>query len=65
MCIRDSPYLVVKGAMEEAIEKNSSMETPPIIRPWIQDFDWAGIAYGPDKVRDQIIACLLYTSRCV
>lgn len=50
------PYLVVKGAMEEAIEKNSSMETPPIIRPWIQDFDWAGIAYGPDKVRDQIIA---------
>jgi len=50
------PYLVVKGAMEEAIEKNSSMETPPIIRPWIQDFDWDGIAYGPDKVRDQIIA---------
>ncbi|HBC31335.1 MAG TPA: hypothetical protein DC024_08865 [Clostridiales bacterium] len=50
------PYLVVKGAMEEAIEKNSSMETPPIIRPWIQDFDWAGIVYGPDKVRDQIIA---------
>ncbi|MDD4439669.1 MAG: putative glycoside hydrolase [Tissierellia bacterium] len=50
------PYLVVKGAMEESIEKNSSMETPPIIRPWIQDFDWAGIVYGPDKVRDQIIA---------
>lgn len=50
------PYLVVKGAMEEAIEKNSSMNTPPIIRPWIQDFDWKGIAYGPDKVRDQIIA---------
>ena len=50
------PYLVVKGAMEESIEKNSSMETPPIIRPWIQDFDWDGIAYGPDKVRDQIVA---------
>ncbi len=50
------PYLVVKGSMEEAVEKNSSMENPPIIRPWIQDFDWAGIAYGPDKVRDQIIA---------
>lgn len=50
------PYLVVKGAMEEAVEKNSSMEKPPVIRPWIQDFDWAGIAYGPDKVRDQIIA---------
>lgn len=50
------PYLVVKGAMEEAVEKNSSMEKPPVIRPWIQDFDWAGIVYGPDKVRDQIIA---------
>lgn len=50
------PYLVVKGAMEEAVEKNSSMEKPPIIRPWIQDFDWAGIEYGPDKVRAQIIA---------
>ncbi|NLJ58899.1 MAG: hypothetical protein GX339_08660 [Tissierellia bacterium] len=51
-----NPYLVVKGAMEEAIEKNASMVNPPIIRPWIQDFDWAGIQYGPDKIRDQIIA---------
>ena len=42
--------------MEEAIEKNSSMENPPAIRPWIQDFDWQGIVYGPDKVRAQIIA---------
>lgn len=50
------PYLVVKGAMEEALEKNASMEKPPVIRPWIQDFDWAGIEYGPGKVRDQIIA---------
>ncbi len=50
------PYLVVKGAMQEAIEKNSSLENPTDIRPWIQDFDWAGIEYGPDKVRDQIIA---------
>lgn len=51
-----NPYLVVKGSMEEAIEKNSSMKNPPIIRPWIQDFDWAGIEYGPDKIRDQIVA---------
>ncbi|MGD9568998.1 MAG: putative glycoside hydrolase [Sedimentibacter sp.] len=50
------PYLVVKGAMEEAVEKNAAMENPPVIRPWIQDFDWAGIEYGPAKVRDQIIA---------
>ncbi|HHZ00197.1 MAG TPA: hypothetical protein GYA03_03770 [Tissierellia bacterium] len=50
------PYLVVKGAMQEAIEKNSSMETPPIIRPWIQGFNWADVTYGPDKIRNQIIA---------
>lgn len=50
------PYLVIKGSMEEAIEKNSSMENPPIIRPWLQDFNWAGKVYGPKEVRDQIIA---------
>jgi len=50
------PYKVVKGAMEEAQEKNSSMKKPPVIRSWIQDFDWAGIEYGPKEVRDQIIA---------
>ncbi len=51
-----NPYLVVKGSMEEAIEKNSSIAKPPVIRPWLQDFDWAGIEYGPDKVRTQIVA---------
>ncbi len=50
------PYLVVKGSMEEAIEKNSSMVNPPIIRPWLQDFDWDGIVYSYDKVRTQIVA---------
>jgi hypothetical protein len=52
----DNPYLVAKGSMEEAIEKNSSMETPPIVRPWIQDFDWAGKTYGPKELREQIVA---------
>lgn len=52
----DYPYEVVKGAMEEAIEKNSSMEHSPVIRSWIQDFDWAGKEYGPKEVRAQIIA---------
>lgn len=50
------PYLVAKGALQEAQEKNSSMEKPPVIRSWLQDFDWAGIKYGPKEVRDQIIA---------
>lgn len=52
----DNPYLVVKGAMQEAQEKNSAMANPPVIRSWIQDFDWAGKEYGPKEVRDQIIA---------
>lgn len=51
-----NPYQVIKGAMEEALEKNSSMEKPPVIRSWIQDFDWAGKEYGPKEVRSQIIA---------
>lgn len=50
------PYEVVRGAMMEAAEKNSSMMQPPTVRPWIQDFNWAGVEYGPDKVRAQIIA---------
>ena len=50
------PYLVVKGALEEAQEKNSAMEKPPVIRSWIQDFDWAGKKYGPKELRDQVIA---------
>jgi len=50
------PYEVIKGSMEEAQEKNASMEKPPVIRAWFQDFNWAGKEYGPKEVRDQIIA---------
>jgi hypothetical protein len=50
------PYELIKGAMEEALEKNSSMENPPVIRSWIQDFDWKGKEYGPVEVKSQIIA---------
>jgi len=51
-----NPYEVIKGSMEEAQEKNASMEKPPVIRAWFQDFNWAGKEYGPKEVRDQIIA---------
>ncbi len=51
-----NPYEVIKGSMEEALEKNSSMENPPVIRSWLQDFDWAGKEYGPKEIRSQIIA---------
>jgi len=51
-----NPYEVIKGSMEEAQEKSASMEKSAVIRPWFQDFDWAGKEYGPKEVRDQIIA---------
>lgn len=54
------PYGVLKGAMEEAIEKNASVKGDSIIRPWIQGFTagWVEghIYYSPSKIREQIIA---------
>jgi len=54
------PYGVLKGAMEEAIEKNASVKEDSIIRPWIQGFTagWVEghIYYSPSKIREQIIA---------
>lgn len=54
------PYGVLLGALKEAIERNASLENPPIIRPWIQGFTapWVNghINYTPKELRDQIIA---------
>ncbi len=54
------PYGVLAGALKEAIERNASLENPPIIRPWIQGFTapWikGHINYTPKEVRDQILA---------
>ncbi|MBN2284885.1 MAG: putative glycoside hydrolase [Tissierellales bacterium] len=54
------PYGVVKGAMVEAIEKNSAVKGSGQIRPWIQDFTatWVDgyINYGFNEVRQQILA---------
>jgi len=54
------PYGVLKGSMEEAIEKNAAIERDSIIRPWIQGFTagWVEghIYYSPGKIRDQILA---------
>lgn len=54
------PYGVLAGALKEAIERNASLEDPPIIRPWIQGFtaSWVPgyIKYNPKEVRDQILA---------
>lgn len=54
------PYGVLSGALKEAIERNASLENPPIIRPWIQGFTapWikGHIKYNPKEIREQIIA---------
>lgn len=54
------PYGVLAGALKEAIERNASLENPPIIRPWIQGFTapWikGHINYTPKELRDQILA---------
>ncbi|MFA5523999.1 MAG: putative glycoside hydrolase [Tissierellales bacterium] len=54
------PYGVLAGSLREAIERNASLENPPVIRPWIQGFtaDWVSgyIKYGPNELREQILA---------
>jgi len=54
------PYGVLKGAMEESIEKNAAIDNDSQIRPWIQGFTagWVEghIYYSPSKIRDQILA---------
>ncbi|MFO7887045.1 MAG: putative glycoside hydrolase [Eubacteriales bacterium] len=54
------PYGVLKGSMEEALEKNAAIENDSLIRPWIQGFTagWVEghIYYSPSKIRDQILA---------
>lgn len=50
------PYEVIKGSMQEALEKTSAMKNPAGVRPWIQDFNWAGKVYGRNEIRAQVIA---------
>ncbi len=54
------PYEVMYRATEDAIKRNSNIETPAKIRPWIQSFTagWVEghISYTIDRVNDQIRA---------
>lgn len=51
-----NPYEVVKGSMQEALEKTSAIKNPAGVRPWIQDFNWAGKVYGRSEIRAQVVA---------
>lgn len=51
-----NPYETVRGATIDSIKRNQNIETPAMIRPWIQDFSYAGITYGPKQLDLQIKA---------
>lgn len=54
------PYETVYQGTKDAIDRNKNIETPAIIRPWIQDFSapWVKgyIKYGPKELAAQIKA---------
>lgn len=59
-----APYHTVSGSIKDCIARNKNIETPAIIRPWIQYFTASYLAnqgllyipYGPKEVQDQIRA---------
>jgi hypothetical protein len=54
------PYETVYNSAKDSVARNKNIETPAIIRPWIQDFTatWVKgyIGYGPEQVKAQIKA---------
>ena len=54
------PYETIDRGIKDALERNKNIETPAIIRPWIQDFTatWVEghIKYGVEEVEAQIRA---------
>ncbi len=54
------PYETIDRGIKDALERNKNIETPAIIRPWIQDFTatWVEgyIKYGVEEVKAQIRA---------
>ena len=54
------PKQTILNAMKDAIKRNSTLENPACIRPWLQGFTatWirGNIRYGPQQIREQIEA---------
>lgn len=54
------PYETIDRAIKDSIKRNANVETPAMLRPWIQDFSapWVKgwIPYGPREVGLQIQA---------
>ncbi|SHJ73208.1 putative glycoside hydrolase [Paramaledivibacter caminithermalis] len=54
------PYETIYRCTKDSVMRNKNIETPAIIRPWIQDFTatWVEghIRYGAEEVKAQIKA---------
>lgn len=54
------PYETIYYGIKDALARNKNIQTPAMIRPWIQDFtaSWVKghIQYGPKQLKDQIKA---------
>ncbi|MDO4798901.1 MAG: putative glycoside hydrolase [Bacillota bacterium] len=54
------PYETIYGAIQDSISRNENVDTPALLRPWIQDFTagWVPghIPYGGRELRAQIQA---------
>lgn len=55
-----APYDTINRGIADALRRDANLETPAVLRPWIQDFTakWVKgyIPYGPIEVRAQIQA---------
>jgi hypothetical protein len=50
------PYDTIWSSMDAITAQLPGMEKK--VRPWLQDFDWGDMEYGPDEVRAQIEAAM-------
>ncbi len=50
------PYLTVRRALEDALQRNRTLERAPRVRPYLQAFSIFGVRYGLEQIRAQIRA---------
>jgi hypothetical protein len=50
------PYITVKKALEDAVERSRAMSNPAKIRPYLQSFSIFRVRYTAAEVREQIRA---------
>ena len=55
-----NPYKTIYASTKDSINRNNNIDSPAIIRPWIQAFTatWVKghINYGPNEIKDQVKA---------